>query len=195
MDVLIFTKDVIMVWHAYMLNPRDFLEDCLRQGKMRFWRAGLPWAVINSCIDNNTFEFRASDLAMERFEDKTGYRWDSLIDSPKATIDCPSCRRKLYVPRTGWDSPIAWTKTSSLKYAKFHGESEATGFSDKSFEVQCQCGIVTNHELLRVLKFRRDIQALRELDVPMPGTLLSETGMSPIFAQRNILQLTKIQAL
>ena len=166
-----------MVWHAYMLNPRDFLEDCLRQGKMRFWRAGLPWAVINSCIDNNTFEFRASDLAVERFEDQTGYRWDSLIDSPKATIDCPSCRRKLYVPRTGWDLQIAWTKTSPLKYAQFHGESEATGFSDKSFEVQCQCGIVTNHELLRVLKFRRDIRALRELDVPMPGTILSETGM------------------
>ena len=166
-----------MVWHAYMLNPRDFLEDCLRQGKMRFWRAGLPWAVINCCIDNNTFEFRASDLAIEHFEDQTGCRWDSLIDSPKATIDCPSCRRKLYVPRTGWDSQIAWTKTSPLKYAPFHGESEATGFSDKSFEVQCQCGIVTNHELLRVLKFRRDIRALRELDVPMPGTLLSETGV------------------
>ena len=170
-----------MVWHAYMLNPRDFLEDCLRQGKMKFWRAGLPWAVIDSCIDINTFEFRASDLAMERFEDQTGYRWDSLIDSPKAIIDCPSCRRKLYVPRTGWDSQLAWTKSSPLTYAKLRGESEATGFSDQSFEVQCQCGIVTNHESLRVLKFRRDIQALRNLDVPMPGTILSETGMSLLF--------------
>lgn len=26
--------DVLMVWHAFMLNPRAYLEDCLRQGRM-----------------------------------------------------------------------------------------------------------------------------------------------------------------
>ena len=169
-------SDVIMVWHAYMLNPRDFLEDCLRQGKMRFWRAGLPWAVIDPCIDNITFEFNASDAAVEYFQENTGYKWNSLIDSPNATIQCPSCRRVLYVLWTKWNSQLAWTNTSSTKDAKFYGESVATGFADKDFEVQCQCGVIIDHEMQRVQKFRKDIMALRNLDVPMPGTILNVNG-------------------
>ena len=166
-----------MVWHAYMLNPRDFLEDCLRQGKMRFWRAGLPWAVINPCIDNITFEYRTSEAAMERFEDRTGYRWESLNDNPTAAIECPSCRRTLYVPRTKWDSQRAWTASSSHKESGLHGELLAAGLADKKFEIQCQCGIVIDHDSLRTQKFRRDVRALSNLDVPMPGTILDDTGV------------------
>ena len=170
-----------MVWHSYMLNPRDFLEDCLRQGKMKFWRACLPWAVIDPCIDNNTFEYTASDAAMKYFEDRTGYRWNSLIDSPDATIECPACRRTLYVPWTRWNSPDMWTKSKSLDCSESYGESVAAGFSDKNFEAPCQCGIFIDHELHRVQKFRKDIQALRDLDVPMPGTIFSSTGSYNLF--------------
>ena len=185
--VLIPKQDVIMVWHAYMLNPRDFLEDCLRQGKMRFWRTGLPWAVIDPCINNNTFEYSTSDAAMEYFEDRTGYRWDSLNDSPTAIVDCPLCKRNIYVPRTQWISKRAWTKSSSLEDAELHGELVAAGLSDKNFEVQCQCGIVIDHELYRTQKFRRDIQALRNMDSPMPGTILTDTGVSSLFLRGRIL--------
>ena len=167
--LLVSKTDVIMVWHAYMLNPRDFLEDCLRQGKMKFWRAGMPWMVIDPCIDNNTFEYNASDGAVKRFEDRTGYNWNSLSACPNATIECPSCRRTLNVPWTRWDSPDIWKNGD-------YGTSTATGFSDKNFEAVCKCGIVIDHETLRVQKFREDIQALRNLGVPMPGTLFSHTG-------------------
>lgn len=166
-----------MVWHAYMLNPRDFLEDCLRQGKMRFWRAGLPWTVIDPCIDNNSFECKASQAAIEYFEDQTGCKWDSLHDSPKATVKCLSCGQLLYVARTKWDSQHAWTRSSSGKDAELNGELLAAGFSDKKFEVQCQCGLVLDHEFHRTQKFRRDIKALRNLDVPMPGTILNDKGV------------------
>ena len=159
-----------------MLNPRDFLEDGLRQGKMRFWRAGLPWAVIDPCIDNNTFEYSASDAAMEYFEDRTGYKWNSLDDSPKGVIECPSCRQKLYVPWTRWDSQSAWTKRG-LYGGELSVESAPAGLSDKNFEVKCQCGVVINHESNRTQKFRKDIQALRDLDVPMPGTILTLDGL------------------
>lgn len=170
-----------MVWHAYMLNPRDFLEDCLRQGKMRFWRSGLPWAVINPCIDNNSFEYTASKPAMELFEKQTGYKWNSLDDSLSAIISCPGCMRKLEVPRTRWDSRLAWQKSSSRKDAGLWGEVQAAGLSDKDFEVQCHCGVVINHELYRTWKFRTDLQALRNLDVPMPGTILNDTGVCSLF--------------
>lgn len=166
--------DVIMVWHAYILNPRDFLEDCLRQGKMKFWRAGLPWAAIDPCINNDTFEYSASEAAMERFEDRTGCKWDSLNDPPNATIECPSCRQRMYVPWTRWDSQEAWRESSPVQ---LNGELHATGLSDNHFKVHCQCGIIIDHELLRTQKFRRDMQALRNLDVPMPGTILSDKGI------------------
>ena len=161
-----------MVWHAYMLNPRDFLEDCLRQGKMRFWRAGMPWAVIDPCINNMTFEYSASDAAVKHFEGRTGHKWNSLSDSPNATLECPSCRRTLHVQWTRWDSQDIWTHES-------YGEPRATGFSDKMFEAVCECGIVIDHEMLKIQKLRKDIQALRNLDVPMPGTLFRHTGSYP----------------
>lgn len=169
--------DVIMVWHAYMLNPRDFLEDCLRQGKMRFWRAGLPWDVIDPCIDNNTFEYNANQAAIYYFEEQTEHKWNSLDDTPTATVQCPSCGQLMHVARTEWDSQRAWTKSSPAKDAELYGELLAAGFSDKKFEVQCQCGLVLDHEFYRTQKFRRDIQALRNLDVPMPGTILNDKGV------------------
>ena len=191
---LIPETDVIMVWHAYMLNPRDFLEDCLRQGKMRFWRAGLPWAAINPCIDNDTFEYKNSYAAMERFEDRTGYKWESLNDSPTASIECPTCTRCLDVPRTKWDSQHSWTRSSSLKDAELYGELLAAGFSDKKFEVQCQCGVIIDHDILRTLKFRRDIRALRNLDVPMPGTILNDQGIYSYSSANDVLpSLTVLQ--
>ena len=163
-----------MIWHAYMLNPRDFLEDCLRQGKMKFWRAGMPWAVIDPCINNTTFEYSASDAAVKHFEARTGHKWNSLSDSPNATLDCPSCRRTLHVQWTRWDSQGIWTHGS-------YGEFKTTGFSDKMFEAVCECGIVIDHEMLKIQKLRKDIQALRNLDVPMPGTLFTHTGSYPSF--------------
>lgn len=33
--------DIITVWHSFMLNPRVFLEDCLRHRKMGSWATGL----------------------------------------------------------------------------------------------------------------------------------------------------------
>ena len=33
--------DVLMVWHSHMLNPRAYLEDCLRNGQMHMWRTAL----------------------------------------------------------------------------------------------------------------------------------------------------------
>ena len=160
-----------------MLNPRDFLEDCLRQGKMKFWRTGLPWAIINDCIDNNCFEYSASDAATQLFEDRTGYKWNSLLDHPNAIIKCPLCVRELWVPQTGWGKESAWKRSSSRKDAELYGELVAAGLSDQKFEVQCQCGTVLDHELYRTQKFRKDIQALRNLDVPMPGTILNENGV------------------
>ncbi|KAL6714165.1 hypothetical protein ACLMJK_008659 [Lecanora helva] len=169
--------DVVMVWHAYQLNPRDFLQDCLRYGKLKFWRTGLPWEAISASIDNDNFEFVASDAAVRYFEGATGCAWDSLTDPPEAKVCCPRCSEIRYVPWTHWNSPAAWTSESYLGKSKLKGEVAAFGLADKYFSFQCPCGTVLDHELLKVQKFRRDMQALCEDDIPMPGTLLGVNGV------------------
>lgn len=163
-----------MIWHAYQLNPRDFFEDCLRLGKMKFWRLGLPWAAINSCINNETFEFISSNEAIKYFEGLTGCTWDSRFDPPEAQVKCPNCNRVHGVPWTEWDLKSSWEMKS---YAtNLNGETEAKGFADKGFAYQSPCGTTIDHELLKTTKFRKDMEALRFHDIPMPGTLLDIKG-------------------
>ena len=157
-----------MVWHSYMLNPRDFLEDCIRHQKMNFWREGLPWAGINNCIDNNTFKYVASDEARQLFETDTGHSWDSIHDPPNLSLDCPSCNRSLSIPWTTCTSDSAWMNVS---------EVNGHGFAERDFRVICgSCDIVIDHELLRAQKFRKDVQRLLLKDIPMPGTVLRIEG-------------------
>lgn len=176
--------DVIMVWHAYQLNPRDFLEDCLRHGKMKFWRSGLPWTAVNSCIDNYSFDFKASDEAIKRFENKTGLAWESTDDPVKTSVDCVRCSRKVEVRWTAWDSKRSWvpdpfpSKSQLRPYGKLSGEYLADGLTDKHFNARCQsCGFSTRHDELRLCRFKNDMEALRNHNIPMPGTLLSLNGM------------------
>ena len=164
-----------MVWHAYQLNPRDFLEDCIRYGKLKFWRTGFPWAAVNSCINNDNFEFMATNQAIGLFESKTGHSWNN-IDDQNLCINCPSCSRPHTVPWTKWNSQTAWLSNPGNR-GKLRGETEANGFADQKFMFTTPCGIVFDHDLLKTQKFRRDMEALLAKDVPMPGTILDIDGI------------------
>ena len=60
---------------------------------------------------------------------------------------------------------------------EFAGETNATGYADKNFSYSAPCGVVLDHDILRIRKFRHDLEALRFKDVPMPGTLLNLDGL------------------
>lgn len=154
-----------------MLNPRDFLEDCLRYGKLQFWKTGLPWAAIDSCIDNDSFEICASQQAQELFEAATKSAWDSLNDKSTILMPCPKCKRQLECP---------WTTCNNAFFQEADGgfpEVLGHGLADKQFELSCQfCGVIINHGVLRTQKFRRDLEQLLLNDVPMPGTILNVDG-------------------
>lgn len=172
-----------MVWHAYMLNPRNYLEDCILYDKMDLWRAGLPWASVNSCIDNESFEYDAGAEAKSLFESQTNHCWDSLRDRPTADIKCPACGRLHALAWTTWDNQSAWIKNSNGDYC---GEHDAIGYADKNFTFTCKCSTLshhrqqTTHSVLRVQKFRRDCEALKYHNRPMQGTCLDNNGMSPV---------------
>ena len=173
-----------MVWHAHLLNPRDFLEDCIRYGKLNLWTTGLPWAAIDSCIDNDSFEYSASDQARAKFESLTGLRWDSLNDSHQARLECPCCHRQVHSPWTTCTTIRDWQGSSAGELGH--------GFTDRDFEIRCpSCSLQLTHDVLRAQKFREDTKALISKDLPMPGTLLSNNGTSYLlFLPKFNLQLS-----
>ncbi|KAL9635830.1 MAG: hypothetical protein Q9164_003223, partial [Protoblastenia rupestris] len=166
--------DVIMVWHAYQLNPRDFLEDCVRYGKLNFWRAGFPWDPVNVCIDNDTFEFKATSRAKYNWQASTGFAWDSLQDSSDATIKCPKCKNAVKVPWTGLTTERMWRNKGDIPI----GEVLGHGFTDKQMSVDCEsCHINLRHDDLKLMKFWKDVEGTVFQDYPMPGTILSLRGI------------------
>jgi len=158
-----------MVWHTFMLNPRNYLEDCIRFDKLRLWTTGFPWEAVNACIDNETFEYSPSAEARQEFESKTRHAWDSFHDSPIISVACPKCRKMIPCPWTTCDSgPCMFRNTGDSGY----------GFADKAFEAQCtHCNFRTNHDVQRAMKLRRDVKLLKSYAYPMPGTFLDKNAM------------------
>ena len=138
----------------------------------------MPWIAVNSCINNDNFEFMATNQAIGLFESKTGYSWNN-IDDQNLCIDCPLCSKTHTVPWTKWNIQTAWMPQPGN--GKLRGETEANGFADQKFMFKAPCGIVFDHDLLKAQKFRQDMEALLTNDVPMPGTILDIDG---IYIQR-----------
>ncbi|KAK5125535.1 hypothetical protein LTR85_000646 [Meristemomyces frigidus] len=174
--------DVLMVWHAYMLNPRAYLEDCLRWGRMRLWHTSFPWQAGVDCINSETFVWEAGDGAEDVFRHMTGLPYDNLAMTGPKVLKCPGC---------DVDTPAPWTTcsnnvpTGSFPSHKALGVaiddmlSSGTGYCDKNFLTPCSaCGTDITHERLKAAKFCNDVKRLLSPDnVPMGGTLLGLEGI------------------
>ncbi|KAI9369131.1 hypothetical protein BJX61DRAFT_545876 [Aspergillus egyptiacus] len=160
--------DVLMVWHAHMLNPRSFLEDCIRQGKISFWSAGFPWEVINASIDDQTLTYDPGETAIRAFPSKTKLDWDNLQGLPTRRLQCPNC---------SYENTAPWTN-GKLKLPFNKAFDDWRGYTDKHFRIDCgQCQLGITHESLRVQKFRQDVEELLERRIPMPGTFYNLGGV------------------
>ena len=162
-----------------MLNPHNYVEDCIRHQQDGLWNAQFPWAAINDCIDNITMEYSPSSAAVENFTDATQMAWDSLDDNTKPVTTCPRCNQEIV---------CEWTSLSGCKKIDGNEYKEGgCGFADNRFKVQCQgCQFLVTHEVLRAQRFRKDVQRLLEDDVPMPGTVITSIGRTAL--PPNVLQ-------
>jgi hypothetical protein len=88
-----------MIWHAFMLNPRSYLEDCIRFGVKDLWATGMPWHAVNLAIDTD-FNYEVPESAKLRFETNTGRKWNNANDSLTKLINCPRCSQSLEIPWT-----------------------------------------------------------------------------------------------
>lgn len=175
--------DVLMVWHAYMLNPRAYLEDCLRWGRMRLWHTPFPWQAAVDCINSETFKWNAGEGAEDAFRHMTGLPYDTLTMTGPRVVECPSCDVENCAP---------WTTCADFAYL-YAGKSEShkalgaeidamlssgSGYCDRFFNASCTaCGTGIDHERLKAAKFRKDVKRLLSSDVPMGGTLLGLDGI------------------
>lgn len=151
-----------------MLNPRTYLEDCLRAGKMSLWTTEFPWQLINSAIDSKTFDYNPGEESMDHFIKTTGRLWENTDESDEKELKCISCSQSFTVPWTRGD--IGPTPDAAFK--------TATGYADNSFSTNCaNCLYKHDHDTLRVSKFTRDVSELLMENRPMPGTLLNLHGL------------------
>src|SRR4051794_40568842 len=119
-----------MVWHSYMLNPRCFLEDCLRFDMMDFWVTGMPWEAVAQSIDSN-FNFAVPSEGRRRnFESKTWHMWDNLHDSMDKKISCPKCSTSVDCPWVAISNmKSGWTTDSKRTELELCG----SGYGEKGF--------------------------------------------------------------
>ena len=158
-----------MVLHSFMLNPRNYLSDCIRYGKMELWAAGMPWSAVNAVIDNETFAYRPGGLAQKAFEAATGAPWDNLHEPPHTSVKCQKCKTSVHVPWTTCEAPSRTQDPSKIL-------EKGEGYADADFWIFCKCGLRISHDYLRSAKFVRDVQKVMVQSIPMPGGYLSTKG-------------------
>ncbi|KAI0895461.1 hypothetical protein F4806DRAFT_487553 [Annulohypoxylon nitens] len=161
--------DVLMVWHAHMLNPRAYLEDCILNCLGGLWTAGMPWKLVNRAIDTN-FNYNVSKDCKKAWEHIIGLKWDNVDDPLFKTLKCPTCSKVHEIPWTTCDLPEDYDGSDP----GLLGE----GYGDGNFTLLCSCQKTITREFLEVAKFVKDVKDLLAHDRPMPGTILdNETGL------------------
>lgn len=95
--------DVIMVWHTHFLNPRHYLNDCLRLGKLYLWE-GFPWAAVDECIDGD-LEFYPTASAVTSWTNLTSQPWTNEDGRDEVTLACISCDTPYEHPWTTAGAP------------------------------------------------------------------------------------------
>ena len=170
--------DVLMVWHAYQLNPRAYLEDCLRHGKMALWHTRTPWDAISKAIDPQTFAFQPSEAAKQKFKAATWLEWDNLDGMAQKAVYCPSCDVANHVPWSTCHDYRPYKMTESLEISVERLLKGGRGYCDRDFKAWCSnCHKKIDHDNLQAKKFTNDIKMLRKHDQPMAGTILGAKGI------------------
>jgi len=162
--------DVLMIWQVFMLSPRNFLEDCIRLGKMDFWATGMPWDILGACFEGAVYN--PGDAARMLFEERTSHEWDNLVDAPVIRLICPKDDKLLRCPWTTCDQETRIRDVEDRLLGR--------GYADREFRITCQwCGTTVTHESLRLQRLKNDAQDLVLNEYAMPGTVLSALEGTP----------------
>lgn len=189
-DSLMPPLDVVMVWHAFLLNPKSFYDISIKNKIFHIANIPLPLHKLDQFIDDKTFEFNVPEEYQMNYkrvlEKVTTDPNDLVFDNSKAsmyehlvTLYCPMCKEPMTEPL-----PIA--------------NDSNTGFADKDFEAvnighnNSKCYHKTpekwTHDELRKLQLKHDITDF----TPLQGTFKYFTHVvcNPRFKNRKALLIS-----
>ncbi|KFY69588.1 hypothetical protein V496_00103 [Pseudogymnoascus sp. VKM F-4515 (FW-2607)] len=175
--------DVLMVWHSFMLNPRNYLEDCMRFGLRDTWYAGMPWKAVNDSINDN-FHYEVTEISKTKWTSATNRPWSNLDEASVKSLKCPRCSTHQSIP---------WTTASMDESARHNWDMKYVGhgYAEADLRESCPvCNLNITHDTLRVSKFKRDAQDLLRSDYPMGGTVIPGKGGTPITLREH--EFTKV---
>ncbi|KHC82547.1 hypothetical protein MGS_01403, partial [Candida albicans P78042] len=174
--------DVIMVWHAFLLNPKTFYDSFTRTDFIVFAKYPLPLDRIHGCIDNTTFEFNVPEIYRENYSsllqsftnDPNDLIFDPIDDlsavritDKKVKIYCPRCQKLL----TFQSVPLMTTSETGFADPGFEAYSTENIDIDEKIrnnpypQIDCICLLtpVWNHDQLRKLQLYHDVHGDTEL--------------------------------
>ncbi|KAH9832601.1 uncharacterized protein C8Q71DRAFT_777258 [Rhodofomes roseus] len=155
--------DVLMVWHAFMLNPAWYAEDCLRLPALQTLRDLNDRLLPAVIIMGDPAKYQPSEERKQTWLADTGTPFDpieSLKYLPHHNVTCPRC-----------ESPNAAPYLTA----------EGTGYAQQGFKLTCsRCSLVIDKPALAMDKLAQDlVEDHNDLDAKMdaylPGTLRSPT--------------------
>ncbi|OSX64414.1 hypothetical protein POSPLADRAFT_1032777 [Postia placenta MAD-698-R-SB12] len=138
--------DVLMVWHAYMLNPRWYAEDCERLPLLASLKGlgdrllpAVPWILVKIEIGDPT-TYHPSGPRETSWAARTGMPWDPFEASREMIhrrMKCPKCHKEVETP---------------------YLTPEGTGYAQRKFAVACSsCRLLITKEGLGLAKFADDL--------------------------------------
>ncbi|KZP04393.1 hypothetical protein FIBSPDRAFT_767494 [Athelia psychrophila] len=147
--------DVVMVWHAYLLNPGWFSEDTARITDLK--TLGMLSEKLAHAIETNAFDTEPSDCSIQAWVQSTSSPYDPF-DSAAVTehrkIQCPHCRIAI-------DAPFI--------------TDDGMGYAQKNFSTSCpnsECRHVIHKDKLGVFKLVCDlVRGTEQPDLVLAGTL------------------------
>ncbi|KAG8895757.1 hypothetical protein FRB99_000362, partial [Tulasnella sp. 403] len=136
--------DVMMVWHTYMLNPREYYEDCLRKLPGLHKVGSFPLLQLCATIDPETLlPYTPTERRASTFTSFTGQPFEPPIvtlSTDTVAIFCPNCAFPNNIP---WIEPYGF------------------GYAQREFTIKCQrpeCQMYFTRETLGVRKFYEDME-------------------------------------
>lgn len=136
--------DVWMVWHAYLLNPCWYEEDCERLLILQQLRL-LNTSVVASINVGKLVKNQPSASRIATWHKQTGSFFDPFDAMEELThkqMECPRCRTRVFVPFVN---------------------DNGTGYSEQQFSAMCPlpgCRLKITKGNLAVAKFVRDLTEL-----------------------------------
>ncbi|KAF9235563.1 hypothetical protein BU15DRAFT_51289 [Melanogaster broomeanus] len=153
--------DVWLVWHAYILSPCWYAEDCERLSDLQQLRL-INMFVVGSMNVGKLVRQKPTSSRAASWHKQTGTFFDpfeAMEERTNKQMECPRCRTKVYIPFVS---------------------DNGTGFAEGRFFASCPlpgCRLKITKENLAVAKFVRDLTETDEgHEHFIAGSLFSSSG-------------------